>query len=461
MNRSVFTAIAALFMLIILGFAACSSEIEPILESIAVTRGPDKKEYLIGESLSLAGMEVTAAYSNGSREKVSGYTVSDFDSQEFGLKKITVSYNDKTADFAVAVVGDINEVKLIVISGGPDKVEYLVGEELDIGGLEVTAIYNDNSTAVVLDYTVAIPDNTLPGLKNLMVYYGAGNTWTKLTYINKGIVPIVEVLAGGARRFNMGSNDTPAGTYTEMTGRETPVHQVLLICFYIGKYPVTQAQYMELMGTNPSYFSGDNLPVHNVSWYDAVEFCNKLSEAEGLVKAYTINKGTADPNNTNSEDSFKWTVTTVDGANGYRLPTEAEWEYACRAGTSTPYNVPTPSGGGVLTKDQANFDSGGPAVVGSYAPNALGIYDMHGNVWEWCGDWFSEAYYSAPPPLVHPLGPTSGEYRVIRGGAWDSPSAALLRSSCRGFLNQGQKYNYTGFRVLRAKYPDSDWAPSS
>ena len=454
-------SIIALVTAITLGFTACDNEPEVTFESILVTSRPDKQEYLIGESLNSTGLVVSAAYSDGSTGQVTGYNVSDLDSGEFGLQTITVTYNGKKAEFTVAVVGDINEVKLIVISDGPDRVEYLVHEDLDLGGLEVTAIYNDNSRAVVLDYQVANPDNALPGLKNLTVYYGGKETWTKLTYMNRGIVSIVEVLAGGTRRFSMGSNETPSGTYTEMTGREAPAHQVLLICFYMGKYPVTQAQYFELMGTNPSVSKGDNLPVTNVSWYDAVEFCNALSEAEGLVKAYAIDKNAMDPNNSGLDDTCKWTVSIVDKANGYRLPTEAEWEYACRAGTTAPYGVPVPSGGSTLGKDQANFDSRGAVAAGSYAPNALGIYDMHGNVWEWCGDWFDEAYYSVPPPLVHPLGPVSGAYRVRRGGAWDTTSENLLRSPSRDFVNPGQTYNNTGFRVLRAKYPDSDWAPSS
>ena len=462
MKRFTITIIAAFITLIVFSFAACDTGSAVTLESISVTSGPDKKEYQIGESLNLDGMVVEAVYSDGSTEIVTASCkVSAFDNLAFGLKTLTVSFNEKTADFFVAVVGDINDVNRIIISGGPDKVEYLVGEELDIGGLEVTAVYNDNSRTVILNYSVVIPDNTSPGLRNLKVYYGSEEmyTWTKLTYMNRGLVPIMEVLGG--KFFTMGSNETPAETYTEMTGREAPAHQVILTCFYIGKHTVTQAQYRELTGTNPGNFTGDNLPVHNVSWYDAVEFCNKLSEEEGLIKAYTINKGTTDPNNSNSEDSVKWTVAIDKDANGYRLPTEAEWEYACRAGTTTQYSVPAPAGGASLTKKQANFDSGSPVAAGSYAPNTLGIYDMHGNVWEWCWDWFDANYYSSTPPAGNPKGPASGEYRVIRGGAWDSPSAALLRSPSRGFTNQGQKYNNTGFRVLRPKYIDGESWPAS
>jgi len=148
-------------------------------------------------------------------------------------------------------------------------------------------------------------------------------------------------------------------------------------------------------------------------------------------------------------------VTMIDGADGYRLPTEAEWEFACRARTTTPYNVTTLLADG-LSRSQASYDSSGPSEAGSYTPNATGLFDMHGNVWEWCWDWFDENYYSASP-FALPTGPASGEHRVVRGGAWSSPQVSLLRSASREFVSQGQKHNDTGFRVVRSKYPDGIW----
>jgi len=156
--------------------------------------------------------------------------------------------------------------------------------------------------------------------------------------------------------FTMGSPDDEPGR----EDYEGPQHQVTVSSFYMGKYPVTQEEYQAVMGVNPSYFKGDNLPVEQVSWYDAVEYCNRLSQREGLKAAYTV-KGKK--------------VTWNRKSNGYRLPTEAEWEYACRAGTTTPYN----SGTSVDNAGWYYDNSGGRThPVGEKQPNAWGLYDMHG-----------------------------------------------------------------------------------
>jgi formylglycine-generating enzyme required for sulfatase activity len=159
------------------------------------------------------------------------------------------------------------------------------------------------------------------------------------------------------------------------------------------------------MGTNPSQFKGDRRPVEQVSWNEAMEFCRKASELTGRK---------------------------------FRLPTEAEWEYACRAGTTTAYNT-----GSVLGPNQANYQSVETRVVGSYSPNAWGFYEMHGNVWEWCSDWFGDYPNSS---VSDPKGPGNGTYRVLRGGCWIN-DARLCRSAFRDWDAPGFRSSNVGFRV--------------
>ena len=179
--------------------------------------------------------------------------------------------------------------------------------------------------------------------------------------------------------------------------------------FYMGKHEVTQEQWESLMGDNPSKIKGAKLPVTSVSWRDCQEFINKLNAST---------KG------------------------GYRLPYEAEWEYACRAGTSTAYSF-----GGILTKSDANIDSDSIKAVGSYRPNAFGLYDMHGNAWEWCEDWFGSLQNG---DIKDPMGPIMGEKRVLRGGSFDY-GVSQARSSYRQSNSPFDRYIlHPGFRLARA-----------
>ncbi|MCL2127598.1 MAG: formylglycine-generating enzyme family protein [Treponema sp.] len=249
--------------------------------------------------------------------------------------------------------------------------------------------------------------------------------------------------------FTMGSPENEP----ERSGIEDPQHRVTLRSFYMGKHPVTQKEYQEVMGENPSANAGSNYPVDTVSWYDAVEFCNRLSQKEGLKPVYTINKEASDSSNTSAYDNVKWQVSWDRTANGYRLPTEAEWEYACRAGTSTPFST-----GRNITTSQANYDGNYPydnnekgaslgqtSPVDKYEPNPWGLHDMHGNVREWCWDWYG-SYTDAAQ--VNPQGPAVGSYRVDRGGSWNL-GGQYLRSAGRGSITASTRDNDLGFRVIR------------
>jgi uncharacterized repeat protein (TIGR02543 family) len=224
---------------------------------------------------------------------------------------------------------------------------------------------------------------------------------------------------------------------------EKPVHTVNVSGFYMAKYLVTQAQYKAVMGYNPSIFTGDdNRPIEAMSWYDAIEFCNKLSEIEGLIPVYTITGKSISGSLIRSA-----TVTSDWNNNGYRLPFEAEWEYAANGGNGSPGNF-TYSGSNDLDTIAWYSDNsdGTTHPVGTKAANGLGIYDMTGNVWEHCWD-----IYGAYPNVsqTDPQGASSGAYRVYRGGNYSSQDSALrLTARNRESVDNMLLLN-TGIRLVR------------
>ncbi|HUT04536.1 MAG TPA: formylglycine-generating enzyme family protein [bacterium] len=251
-------------------------------------------------------------------------------------------------------------------------------------------------------------------------------------------VTMVPIAAGS---FLMGSPDDELRRDPD----EGPQRTVNISAFQMSETEVTQKQFEDVMGWNDSYFSGDDHPVERVTWFDCVSFCNELSEADGYTKCYTISNIGYDGDHITSAE-----VTCNFGANGYRLPTEAEWEYACRAGTTTRFY--TGDSDPDLRRAGWYFNNSGQTThpVGEKERNAWGLYDMHGNVWEWCWDWYSSRYYGTrPDPDSDPTGASSGAVRVLRGGGWYGLTWSC-RSAGRDWPEPGYGYYGYGFRVARS-----------
>ncbi len=244
------------------------------------------------------------------------------------------------------------------------------------------------------------------------------------------LVPVMVLVPSGT--FTMGST---AGDSDEL-----PLHSVTLSSYYISKTEVTQGQWKAVMGSNPSYFPGvgDNGPVEEVTWYDCISYCNKLSIKEGKTPVYSIGGNTS---------PGSWSTGTIDrntSAKGYRLPTEAEWEYAARGGNQT--NNYTYSGSNTVDNVAWYSSNSGSTthLVSTRTANELGISDMSGNVWEWCWDWYG-SYTSASQ--TNPTGASSGSSRLLRGGSWNS-SSYVCRVSYRGYDFPDLRNSDLGFRVV-------------
>ena len=253
---------------------------------------------------------------------------------------------------------------------------------------------------------------------------------TENTIVLAGIPDSFVFVEGGT--FQMGDR------FSEGDIDELPIHNVTLSDFYMAEKEVTQAEYEEVMGDNPSHSSygvGSTYPVNQVSWYDATTYCNAKSIAEGLTPCYSGN-GTS-------------TVCDLN-ASGYRLPTEAEWEYAARGGIHESDNYKYSGTTNSFWDYGWDFSNSGNTSheVGTKLPNQLGLYDMSGNLWEWCNDYYDSGYYELSPSFA-PLGASDGYRRVLRGGSW-----AYYASECRVanrflYASSGSMYRF-GFRLVRA-----------
>ncbi|MDR1086575.1 MAG: formylglycine-generating enzyme family protein [Deltaproteobacteria bacterium] len=230
----------------------------------------------------------------------------------------------------------------------------------------------------------------------------AESAYTNSIGVEFVLIPSGSFMMGADKNFEDASDD------------ETPRHRVTISQpIYLGKYEVTQGEWVKVMGSNPSRFKGRSNPVENVSWDDAIEFIRRLNQKEGHSR--------------------------------YRLPTEAEWEYAARAGSTSVYSFGEDAGQLGLYAWYDGNSGRSTQPVGQKEPNAWGLYDIHGNVYEWVNDWYEENYYRSSPGTNHAW-PSSGFLRVLRGGSWNS-STRDCRSAYRSSGTPGSRGGDLGFRL--------------
>lgn len=254
----------------------------------------------------------------------------------------------------------------------------------------------------------------------------------------------MRLIPGGT--FTMGSPTTEANRYSDETQ-----HSVTVSSFYMDSTDVTQGQYQTLMKVNPSIFTscGTTCPVEYVTWFDAVLYCNARSRQDGLDTVYSYTGMTGIYGNGVSDLAG---ITANLGKNGYRLPTEAQWEYAARGGTTTAYYWGNDTSTATVGKYAWYENNSGSMThpVATKLPNAYGLYDMAGNVWKWTNDWYGTYSTTAS---TDPTGPSSGTFWVNRGGCWYY-AATSLRSAARNYGAPGNRYYGSGFRCVRPGPPD-------
>ncbi len=303
------------------------------------------------------------------------------------------------------------------------------------------------ATTIVYQQGLTVPTIIINGLSDSATYYWqvtasnnvGSSSWSGVWSFSTTVIPLPPMVILVAATFQMGSSDAVYDSGAQ------PAHLVTLSSsYYMDQTEVTQASFQQFMGFNPSGFGpGPNLPVETVTWFDAVLYCNARSKAAGYDSVYSYTSKTTSGNSCTGLAGLAIDYTQ----HGFRLPTEAEWEYACRGGTTTAYYWGNDSS--LVTLSQYAWDtanSGGTTqTVGTKLPNAFGLYDMSGNVWEWCNDWYGDY---GPAQQIDPTGPASGSHRVLRAGSWWD-NAKFERSAFRFSDVPSLLYSNYGFRCVR------------
>lgn len=342
------------------------------------------------------------------------------------MKELNLQNSDDFNDRLREDLGNLHGVKLVIL-GSVTKIGSMI--TINMRGVEVST-----GLAKFAKNITTRNEDEIPGLiQNLAILVftnDEGLNKTKnvddtSTTANTNKTPIVSTdmifVQGGD--FIMGSTDKKVS--------DERFHSVTVSSFWIGKYEVTQKEWKSLMGDNPSWHENDDKPVECVSWLDAVEYCNKKSEKDGLTKVYKID---------DEDVKCDWT------ANGYRLPTEAEWEYAARGGVNDrKYKFSGSDDVEEVAVYKSNSDDK-TSLVGSKKPNDLGIFDMTGNVREWCWDYYDRKYYQ--DNQKDPRGPSTGSKRIIRGGSYSNGKIAT-EVTYRDKRDEDYDEDDLGFRLVR------------
>ncbi|ERP30830.1 SUMF1/EgtB/PvdO family nonheme iron enzyme [Chitinivibrio alkaliphilus] len=386
--------------------------IEIHTENGSVSRIPDKQAYTRGDTV-----ELTA------EETVEGYAFKKWDQDIEGEDNPITIVVDSSMEIEAVFTRKEYTLDLITENGSilviPEEDAYYHGDTVKFTHEADTGYWFARWDGVISDVT------------DTVIFVLEEDIELTATFVPRTVPAMVE-LSGG--EYVMGT-DTNFFIYLR---DERPAHTISLSSFSIGKYPITQREYFAVMGENPSEVTGDTLPVTNISWYDAVRYCNALSIKEGYDPVYDTS----------------WVADF--SKNGYRLPTEAEWEYAAGTGKekafywSSDSTTPVEDSASHIVDTYAVYwanSNGRPAPVGSKEPNDFGLYDMAGNVWEMCNDWYHQDYYKSSP-RENPPGPSSGSSKVRRGGSFES-SAMELRKGRRRFVGPTRVSSARGFRVVR------------
>lgn len=379
------------------------------------------------EGISVNEMKVYISLLTSALFKTGVYTVIDVSERERLLSELEFSVSDCSDESCQLEIGKLLAAEAIVIG----RIGRLGSRYI----LTVKMLETDTGRAInTADGVYENLDDMVDNVKNIAGEIASVHIKEEIPVVKDteekivqpeepGPVPEDMVYVGGGT-FLMGKSSGPDD--------EKPAHEVKLGSFYMMKYEVTQKQWREVMGSNPSHFKGDNLPVENVSFNDVIIFCNRLSEKEGLTPCYS---GSGE------------NIACDFSANGYRLPTEAEWEFAARGGNkSKGYKY---AGSDTIGSVAWFLGNSGDKThpVGTKAANELGLYDMSGNVWEWCWDYYGKYDASA---VTDPTGPLKGFARIKRGGSW-----VLLEEGCyitnRHNGGANGRSSSVGFRVVRKK----------